>query len=174
MSDRDFQQRAYGAGFGLAHGEFTDDTQVDTNTEPPHTTKFFSTNICDCVDDAGNEVDECLGTCWEWQRLDFDETIRDWWGQTETLWFGFSNLIVQMPDLTFTRDSGYGRIQFHDDLLDFMIHAGKDFSIRYEAPEPGAKEFHFWQDSPNEDGASDDYNWVPCKVFHCAYQWDDH
>jgi hypothetical protein len=146
---------------------------VDTHTEPPHTTKFFSTYVCDCVDNSGNEVDECLGNCWEWQRFDFEESIRDWWGQTETLWFGFSNIIVQKEDLSYTRDSGFVRIQFVHELLDFMIHAGNDFSLRYEVPEPGATEFHFWQDSPNEEGATDEYRWVPCKAFHSAFSDDD-
>ena len=135
--------------------------------EPPETAKFFSTYLCDCVDDEGKSTDECLGNCWEWQRVDLEESLRGWHAKTETCWFGFSNIIVQRTDGGFHRDSGYVMGNDVCDLVDFMITAGDDFSIYYEVPDPADREWHFWQESPN-DREGDELKWVKCKSFHSA------
>lgn len=91
--------------------------------------------------------------------LDLTETLRGWFAETTTGWFGFSNIIVEQPDGSFRRDSGYARLDRVDDVVDFMIAAGDDFTIRYGAP--AGREWLFEQFSPYEDKG-----FVPCKVFH--------
>ncbi|WP_394941957.1 hypothetical protein [uncultured Ilumatobacter sp.] len=81
-----------------------------------------------------------------------------------------SNAAVLGVYLTYGRDRDSAQIMRARDLLGRLAQLVGDFSIRYEVPELDAKEFHFWQESPNEEGATDEYNWVPCKIFH----WDDH
>lgn len=118
-----------------------------------------STYECDCLGDDRLPADKCLGNCWEWQILDLNETLRDWFSTTKSGWFGFSNIIVEQPDGSFARDSGYAKLDRVDDVLDFMIAAGDDFTIRYGAPD--GVEWHFEQFSPYED-----CGFQKCKVFH--------
>ena len=143
---------------------------------PTDRTKFFSTHVCDCVDDDGNEVTECLGNCWEWQRFDLEESLRPWFFNRPSAWFAISNLVAKNDDGTFTRHSGWARIQFVEEMVDFLIHNCGDFSLLYETPEPDDIEWHFWQDSPHVEGATEDYDWVKCKMF-CTqlddWEWDD-
>jgi len=144
--------------------------QVDTNTGPPDTTKFFSTHVCGdriyCEDEEGDWFDECRGECLSAQLLDFEETLQGWFDQSKTTWYGVSNVAIVNDDQTYGRDSGYLSIPRVKDLLDFLVHLVGDFSIRYEVPELGDKEFHFWQDSRSDEGWTEDFNWVRCKVFH--------
>jgi len=126
------------------------------------TSKLFSTFACTCVDEKGDPVKECDDSCYPWQRLDLEETLRDWVAANPSRWFGISNLSVVQEDGSKTRDSGYVRCEAVEDLVDFLVLAGYAFSIDYEAPV--GNEWHFSQAPMPFDG--DELDWQRCKVFY--------
>ncbi len=126
------------------------------------TNKLFSTFACTCVDEKGDSAKECDDSCYPWQRLDLEETLRDWVAANPSRWFGISNLSVVQEDGSKTRDSGYVRCDAVEDLVDFLVLASYSFSIDYGVP--SGDEWHFSQLSLLSGEEPDD--WQSCKVFY--------
>ena len=138
------------------------DLEGQGNVEPEVSEKLFSTFECTCVNDDGSPAAECDDSCYPWQRLDLEETLRDWVRANPSRWFGVSNLSVVLEDGVEIRDSGYVRCDSVEDLVDFLVLAGYAFSITYEAP--FGDEWHFSQAPMSFD--EDELDWQRCKVFY--------
>ena len=119
--------------------------------------KFFSTFACICVEKDGSPAPGCHG-CYDWLTADLIWTLDDWVRANPTNWFGFSNIWCDTPD-GWQRDSGYARCETAEQLLDFLILAGGDFSLTYF--EPAGDEWRFTQRH-----LSRPLELTKCKVFY--------
>lgn len=136
----------------------------------PTRLKFFSTDECSCIDDDGAPLARCRGDCWEWERLDLDETLRPWFASTLTGWFGIADMVIRLEGGGVGRDRGFAHVNDAHELVDFLIGHGDDFTMYYETP--CGFEWRFWQYSPYEDRAPGD-EWVRVKVFHACSRFGD-
>ena len=147
-------------------------TNIDAKALPDGG-KLYSTYLCDCIDEHRNPVNECLGNCWEWQLVDLEESIRDWWLSTTTNWFDFTNLVIEKDDGTFVREDGSVRLRTVHDVVDFFTQVSNDFSIWYQTPEPSDQAWGFLQHSPYETGEHGHPRWAQCTLAHSDYTDND-
>ena len=126
--------------------------------------KIVSTYVCDCIDDGGSPVEICENRCWEWQLVDFEETISAWWAAGLSNCFKFDNLIVERADGSFAHQNGYvhlGRVQ---DVFDFMVALGNDLAVLYCEPDRDNRPLVMWQFSPYTAYPVGSNGWTKCQI----------
>ena len=136
----------------------------------PTRLKFFSTHLCSCIEDDGSEAELCHNFCWRWERLDLEETLKDWYWGCAADFFGIRNAIALRDSGVFVRQSGEALTQGPASLIDILVYNGGDFTMYYETPQGG--EWRFYQYSPDENRAEGD-EWVLVTVFPLISRFDD-